>query len=79
MLKSVIHLHGTNAIDYIWYTCCALHNMLLEVDGLDQPWDRVTALTSSWECQLVELVTEDIPTALCWLLYPVTIRNYETS
>jgi hypothetical protein len=25
--------------DKIWKTCCALHNMLLEVDGLDVEWN----------------------------------------
>eukprot|EP00804_Cyclotella_cryptica_P019193 CCRYP_006108-RA/>CCRYP_006108-RA protein AED:0.21 eAED:0.21 QI:0/-1/0/1/-1/0/1/0/331 len=35
ILKSVILLHGTDAVDGIWLTSCALHNMLLEVDGLE--------------------------------------------
>jgi DDE superfamily endonuclease len=27
--------HGTETLDQIWLTCCALHNMLIEVDGKD--------------------------------------------
>jgi hypothetical protein len=26
---------GVESADHVWLTCCALHNMLLEVDGLD--------------------------------------------
>jgi hypothetical protein len=32
-------LHGIEATDRIWLTCCALHNFLLEEDGLDAGWD----------------------------------------
>jgi hypothetical protein len=34
--------HSVMAIttDMIWKTCCALHNWLLEVDGLDEQWDQ---------------------------------------
>ena len=79
ILKSGIRLHGTNAVDCIWLTCCALHNMLLEVDGLDQPWDGVTAPTSSWEGELGNMDTEDVPLALRRLLAPAVFRNYDTS
>ena len=34
VLKTGIRLHGAEAADNIWCTCCALHNMLLEIDGL---------------------------------------------
>ena len=26
------------AVDQIWLTCCALHNWLLKIDGLDAEW-----------------------------------------
>jgi Plant transposon protein len=39
ILKTGIRLHGTENADKIWKTCCALHNMLLEVDGLDEKWE----------------------------------------
>eukprot|EP00804_Cyclotella_cryptica_P005035 CCRYP_020361-RA/>CCRYP_020361-RA protein AED:0.17 eAED:0.02 QI:0/0/0/1/0/0/5/0/470 len=61
ILKCGIHLHGTNAVDCIWLTCCAFHNMLLEVDSLDQPWDGFTAPTSIWEGELGNLDMEDVP------------------
>lgn len=33
--------------DQLWLTCCALHNMLLFVDGLDENWENGVA--SDWE------------------------------
>ena len=38
ILKTGIPLHGIEAADNIWLTCCALHNFILEQDGLDGPW-----------------------------------------
>ena len=33
-------MHGIECADNIWFTCCALHNMLLHVDGLDKKWKK---------------------------------------
>ncbi|CAB9526768.1 Plant transposon protein [Seminavis robusta] len=38
VLKTGIRLDGPEAADKMWLTCCALHNMLLESDGLDEEW-----------------------------------------
>ncbi|CAJ1928020.1 unnamed protein product [Cylindrotheca closterium] len=38
ILKTGIPLHGIEVCDRIWLTCCALHNFLLEEDGLDTGW-----------------------------------------
>ncbi len=40
ILKTGIRLKGFETMDNIWFTCCALHNMLLEVDGLDRRWNN---------------------------------------
>lgn len=72
VLKTGIRLHGTDAADKIWATCCALHNWLLEVDGLNEPWDGV----------LGEVDAEDLettPFALRRLASPSEYRNYDTS
>ena len=45
----------------IWLTCCALHNMLLEIDGLDAPWDGSQINTSEWEGDLGEPEPDDVP------------------
>ncbi len=38
MLKSGVKIHGVDLVDNIWFTCCALHNWLLDVDGLGEEW-----------------------------------------
>ena len=38
VLKTGIRLEGPGAADRVWLTCCALHNFLLEEDGLDE-WE----------------------------------------
>lgn len=40
ILKTGIRTHRTKPADNIWRTCCALHNWLLENDGMDVPWDQ---------------------------------------
>lgn len=32
-------MHGIAVADDIWFTCCAFHNMLLSVDGLNKRWN----------------------------------------
>ena len=38
ILKTGIRQHSLECCDDIWFTCCALHNMLLDVDGLNEKW-----------------------------------------
>jgi hypothetical protein len=38
ILKAGIRVHGVDSTDNIWMTCCAIHNMLLEIDGLTEYW-----------------------------------------
>jgi hypothetical protein len=40
ILKMGIWLHKQKAADMIFLTCCALHNMLLDVDGMDPQWEE---------------------------------------
>lgn len=39
ILKTGIRLEGMETVNNIWKTCCALHNWLLEIDGLDGEWE----------------------------------------
>jgi hypothetical protein len=39
ILKTGIRVHNTEVSDNIWMTCCALHNLLLDVDGLSHKWE----------------------------------------
>lgn len=59
-----------DAADKIWKTCCAFHNWLLEVDGLDEKWDGVLGEQTDDDLQ-------DIM-ALRRLKNPIP-RNYDTS
>jgi hypothetical protein len=38
ILKSGVCVFGVDSIDYVWFTCCALHNWLLDIDGLSEKW-----------------------------------------
>lgn len=58
ILKSGIRVVTFEAVNHIWKTCCALHNMLLDVDGLAEGW-REGAL-SEYQGELGEHDTMDI-------------------
>ena len=47
ILKSGFRVHGTSTPDKVFLTCCALHNWLLEVDGLDDNWEN--GVQSFWD------------------------------
>ena len=49
ILKTGIRIHGTDGPDKVFLTCCALHNKLLDVDGLDKAWEQ--GVQSIWEGQ----------------------------
>ena len=72
LLKSGIRLHGVDVCDNIWKTCCALHNMLLFIDGFTEEWDGELGLFDIEDAV-------NIPFALRRLLYPSEIRNYDSS
>ena len=50
ILKTPIRLRGVAKTDMIWKTCCALHNWLLEIDGLDTEWE--SGVRTDWEGSL---------------------------
>ena len=62
VLKSGIRLHGVDAADRVWMTCCALHNWLLEIDGLDEHWEN--GVPSSWEGESGQFRAGDTPFAI---------------
>lgn len=86
ILKAGIRLFGVKAADEIFLTCCALHNWLLETDGLDQQqWER--GVPSYWEgCDGNEDNSTAIsgtdggcPDSLLRLRHPVHLRNNDLS
>ena len=47
ILRYGIRLESISKCDQVWLTCCALHNMLLHIDGLDKNWEN--GVSSDWE------------------------------
>ncbi len=78
-----MRIYGVNSVeDHIWFTCCVLHNWLLEVDGLTQKWvGGVHKLTSNWNGDMGVLdydgIRVDVPNALAHLSTNLDPRNYD--
>jgi len=77
ILKTGVRVHGTDAIDNIWCTCCALHNYLLEVDGLDETWEHHQSTDCCWEGNDGLHDLEDIPLALLRIHSPESLRHLD--
>ena len=62
ILKSGIQIHGVKEPDKVWLRiCCAFHNMLLNIDGLNMQWGDI--VPSDWEGQLGQLNGAEAPFA----------------
>lgn len=79
ILKTGVRLHKSESVDMIWKTCCAFHNMLLKIDGLDKPWDGVNAPHSNYEGRLGDLEFTDMPVSMQRLYSPSEARAYNVS
>ena len=84
ILKSGVRISGVDLIDYVWFTCCALNNWLLDIDVLSEKWvGGVQQCISNWEGELGGLdfsgVHKDIPNALARLSENLDARNYDSS
>jgi hypothetical protein len=84
ILKSGVRIYGVDSVDHIWFTCCALHNWLLEIDGLTQKWvGGVQMLTSEWDGEMGALdydgIRVDVPNALARLSTNLDPRNYDST
>lgn len=75
ILKYGVRAHSLMDADNIFKTCCALHNMLLEVDGLAAGWE--IGVQFHWETELDD--SQDLPFALRRFIKPSTARNLDTS
>jgi hypothetical protein len=61
-------MHNTDVADNIWLTCCALHSMLLDVDGLSTGWNN--GVPSDWELDSVDFEESDLPDSIRRLIDP---------
>ena len=70
--------------DDVWKTCCALHNWLLDINGISAVWENgVHVWASDWIGPLGDLdfkgVREEVPKAIARLLMNLDPRNYDLS
>ena len=85
MLKAGVRLYGVEATDKVWLTCCALHNWLLDIDGLDEVWENgiLVKVTSEWLGDLgdhdFEGVSPEVPNAIVRLSTNLDPRKYDSS
>jgi hypothetical protein len=74
-------VHCVEATGKIWLTCCALHNLVLEADGLNEQWNN--GVPSDWEgdlgCHSPRDVNTLLPPALRRALQPDQMSGYNTS
>ena len=80
ILKTGIRLHNTAAADNVWLTCCALHNLLLDVDGLSNGWQN--GIPSHWESTGGQFEVRDMPIAIQRLINPlgtnvIAVQTYD--
>ena len=73
ILKAGIRLHGVDNADKIWFTCCAIHNMLLDIDCITRDWNNANGLFDFDE------ESERLPYALQRLANPSERRHYDSS
>ena len=73
ILRYGIRLWGIKSTDKVWMTCCALHNWLLEVDGLADGW--ANGVKSYWETAPDQPC--DVPFAIKRLRKPGKNRSVE--
>ena len=74
ILKSGIRIEGVGAVDKVWLTCCALHNWLLEIDGLNAEWSEISIPGSDWEGELGDCDFEGINVRVPWSLARLSQR-----
>jgi hypothetical protein len=58
ILRTGILIEDETKIDDIFMTCCCLHNMLLDVDGLDPDWNA--GVESDWAGPMGEFTVQEL-------------------
>jgi hypothetical protein len=77
ILKTGIRMHNTKVADNVWLMCCALHNMLLNVDGLSVGWQN--GVPSYWQVkENGQFELSDMPRAIRRLISPSEVRDFLT-
>lgn len=74
ILKTGIRLHSICAVDSIWKTCCALHNFLLNEDGLDTLWEEGVLCDYDGEYGCHD--AEDLHRTVHYSANPLALNNF---
>ena len=80
VLKTGIRCEGVEAVNKILLTCCALHNWLLDIAGLDNSWDGLgVSPASDWEGEMGDHDFEGLPEPMAQLTAELDPRTYDVS
>ena len=82
ILKSGVCVYGVDKVDKIWLTCCALHNLLLDIDRLSNQW-KDGVLVSDQDGELGQMdfngLRVSIPNSIARLSTNLDPHNYDLS
>ncbi len=82
ILKAGVRIHSVDGVDEVWFTCCALHNWLLDIDGLNGEWENGVP-TSDWEGPMGDMDFEGLYNGVAHTIARLSTnlnpRNYDTS
>ncbi len=81
ILKAGVRIHGVDGVDEVWFTCCALHNWLLDIDGLNREWDNGVP-TSDWKGTMGDMdfkgLHDGVAHTIARLSTNLNPQNYDT-
>jgi hypothetical protein len=69
LLRHGMRLHKPHSIDGVWFTCCMLHNMLLDYDGIhdllntEDAWEAMDPGSCTVAASMEERMRADLETA----------------
>ena len=82
ILKAGVRIHGVDGVDDVWLTCCALHNWLLDIDGLNGAWEHGVPM-SDWEGPMGDMdfegLNDGVAHTIVRLSKNLNPRNYDSS
>ena len=82
ILKTGVRIHGVDGVDDVWLTCCALHNWLLDIDGLNGAWEHGVPM-SNWEGPMGDMdfegLNDGVAHTIARLSKNLNPRNYDSS
>jgi hypothetical protein len=82
ILKAGVRIHGVDGVDDVWLTCCALHNWLLDIDGLSGEWKNGMPV-SDWKGPIggmdLEGIDAGVANVIVRLSKNLNPRNYDSS